>query len=80
MFDLLKYGGREEGVVYPGDVQISVEFTPGAIACPGVTSADTSCNVNISRGVYNLTLTQANDVGVTVDQLLINSELIGSAM
>ncbi|CAI8013195.1 hypothetical protein GBAR_LOCUS8400, partial [Geodia barretti] len=35
--------------------------------CPNVTVADTSCTVTLPRDVYNISITQSNDIGSTAD-------------
>ena len=63
----------EAGVVYPGDVEVSVELSPGPTICSDV--SDNSCTVKVPRGVYNITLNQTNEVGSTLDRLdLIDCE------
>ena len=42
--------------------------------CSTVTATDTSCSVPLPRGVYNVTLTQSNDIGSTVNSSLFDSE------
>ena len=65
----LQYGTEEEGVVYPGEVGVSVDLDPGDIACSGVTAEDTSCTVKITRDDnYTISLTLRNDVGSTTPQ------------
>lgn len=66
----------EEGVVYPGDVEVAVELTDRPTICPDVTAADTSCTVNLPRDIYNISITQSNDIGSTVDSARFDSELV----
>ena len=41
--------------------------------CSYVASADTKCTVDLPRGVYNITLTQTNNIGLsTVDSGLFD--------
>jgi hypothetical protein len=82
-------GQREEGVVYP-DVELSVKLTrtdelasnvTESDPCSEVTAADTSCTVTLPRGIYNVTVTQSNDVGSSVDSNLFDTRrLIVEAM
>ena len=66
MHTVIQYGTEEEGVVYPGEVVVSVDLDPGDITCSGVTADDTSCTVNITRDDnYTVSLTLRNDVGST---------------
>ena len=66
MYTVLQYGAEEEGVVYPGEVGVSVDLDPGDITCSGVTADDISCTVNITRDDdYTVSLTLSNDVGST---------------
>ena len=66
-----QYREREEGVVYPGDVEVVVQVN-GSTICSEVT--DTSCTVDLSRDVYNISITQSNDIGSTVDSSIFDSE------
>ena len=59
-------------MVYPGDVEVVVQVN-GSI-CSDVT--DTSCTVDLPRDVYNISITQSNDIGSTVDSKVIDSELL----
>ena len=78
----MKYEPRE-GVVYP-PIEISVELTkeggiveilPGAMSCSEVTVDDTNCTMYNSRdSVYNITLTQTNELGSTMRWLTADSE------
>ena len=64
----LQYGTKteEEGVVYPGEVEVRVDLDLGDMACSGVTADDISCTVNITRDDnYTVSLTLSNDVGST---------------
>ena len=68
MFAPAQYGTEteEEGVAYPGEVEVRVDLDPGDMACSGVTADDTSCTVNITRDEdYTVSLTLSNDVGST---------------
>ena len=71
-----QYGVVEEGVVYPGDVEVIVELNNGLIICSDVTVADTSCTVTLPRDVYNISITQSNDIGSTVDSAGFDSECV----
>ena len=66
----------EEGVVYPGDVEVIMELNNGPIICYEVTAADTSCTVTLSRDIYNISITQSNDIGSTVDSASFDSECV----
>ncbi|CAI8015503.1 hypothetical protein GBAR_LOCUS9598 [Geodia barretti] len=61
------YGVVEEGVVYPGDVEVVLKLNNGPIICSDVTDANISCTVTLPRDVYNISITQSNDIGSTVD-------------
>ncbi|CAI8026808.1 hypothetical protein GBAR_LOCUS15360 [Geodia barretti] len=63
------YGMRQVGVEYPGETRVRLELSPGGTVCSDVTASDTSCTVLIPRGVYDITLTQTNDIGSTVEHL-----------
>ena len=58
-------------MVYPGDVVVDVQVN-GSTICSGVT--DTSCTVDLPRDVYNISITQSNDIGSTVDSDIFDSE------
>ena len=57
-------------MVYPGDVEVVVHVN--GFACSDVT--DTSCTVDLSRDVYNISITQSNDIDSTVDSGIFDSE------
>ena len=42
MHTVMQYGTEEEGVVYPGKVEVRVDLDPGDIGCSGVTADDIS--------------------------------------
>lgn len=42
--------------------------------CFSVSATDTRCSVSLPRGVYNVTLTQSNEIGSTVNSSLFDSE------
>ena len=68
MHTVMQYGTEteEEGVVYPGEVEVRVDLDPGDMVCSGVTADDISCTVNITRDDnYTVSLTLSNDVGST---------------
>ena len=66
LYNVLQYGAEAEGVVYPGEVVVSIELDPGNIVCSDVATEDTSCTVSItSDDVYTVSLTLRNDVGST---------------
>ena len=75
----LQYGTEteEEGVVYPGEVEVRVDLDPGNMTCSGVTADDISCTVNITRDDnYTVSLTLSNDVGSTQPvESMFNCEL-----
>ena len=63
-----QYGNEtdEEGVVYPGEVEVRVDLDPEAMGCSDVTADDTSCTATITRDEdYTASLTLSNDVGPT---------------
>ena len=53
---------------------MNVKLNNGPVLCPLLTVADTSCTVTLSRDVYNISITQSNDIGSTVDSRVFNSE------
>ena len=61
-------------MVYPGDMKVIVELNNGPIICSEVTAADTSCTVTLPRDIYNISITQSNDIGSTVDSASFDSE------
>ena len=58
-------------MVYPGDVEVVVQAN-GSTICSDVT--DTSCTVDLPRDVYNISITQSNDFGSTVNIEVFDSE------
>ena len=60
-------------MVYP-DVEVVVQAN-GSTICPDVTAADTTCTVDLSRNVYNISITQSNGFGSTVNSGISDSEL-----
>ena len=64
-------------MVYPGDVELVVQVN-GSTICSNVN--DTSCTVDLLRDVYNISITQSNDIGFTVDSKILNSELNNSVI
>ena len=73
-YNYIQYGDKEVGVVYPGDVKVVVELANGTTICTNVTAADTRCIVNLPRDMYNISMTQTNDIGPTVNSGLFDSE------
>ena len=57
-------------MVYP-DVVVVVQVN-GFTICSDVT--DTICTVDLPRDVYNISITQSNDIGSTVDSSIFDSE------
>ena len=66
----------DEGVVYPGDVEVVLKLNNGPVICSDVTVADTSCTVTLPRDIYNISITQSNDIGSTVDSASFDSECV----
>ena len=64
-------------MVYPGDAEVVVELANGPVLCPDLTANDTSCTVTLPRDVYNITITQSNDIGSTVDSANFDSKWHG---
>ena len=57
-------------------VNVSDDTVTGDTICSGVTAADTSCTaMDLPRDVYNISITQSNDIGSTVDHGIFDSEL-----
>ena len=56
-------------------VNVSDDTVAGDTICPGVTAADTSCTVDLPRDVYNISITQSNDIGSTGDSAVFDSKL-----
>ena len=66
-------------MVYPGEMAVSVNNASQTVeqaVCSNLTATDTSCTASLPRGVYNVTLTQTNEIGSTVDYLMVDSELV----
>ncbi|CAI8002963.1 hypothetical protein GBAR_LOCUS3515 [Geodia barretti] len=60
------YGDREEGVIYPGEVNVQVELFPTKTFCLRDTA--TSCTTNSARNdALDITITQTNHIGSTQD-------------
>ena len=70
-----QYGDREMGVVYPGEVEVVVEVINGPTVC-SVTDDATSCTVDLPRDMYNISITQTNDIHSIVDTQVLDSEFI----
>ena len=61
----MKYGDREEGVVYPGE-NVQVELFPTKTFC--LRNTATSCTTNSARNdALDITITQTNRIGLTRD-------------
>ena len=73
-YRFMQYGVAKKGVVYPEDVTVVMELNNGLIVCPYLTANDTSCTVTLPRDVYNISITQSNNIGSTVDSRVINSQ------
>ena len=56
-------------------VNVSDDTLAGDTICSSVTAADTSCTVDLPRDVYNISITQSNDIGSTVDSGIFDSKL-----
>ena len=63
-------------MVYPGDVEVVVELANGPVLCPDLTATDTSCTVTLPRDVYNITITQSNDISSAVDSAGFDSKCL----
>ena len=71
-----QYGDMEDGVVYPGEVEVVVEVVNEKTVCSDLTAADTSCNVTLPRGVYNISISQSNDIGSTAVRYTLDSKCV----
>ena len=58
--------------MYP-DVEVVVKANETTV-CPDVTAADTSCTLTLPRGLYNISITQSNDIGSTTDREVVDSK------
>ena len=65
--------------MYPGGVKMVVELANGVPLCPDVTPSDTSCTVYFPRDIYNISITQSNDIGPTVNSGLFDGEYSGTS-
>ena len=66
----MQVGPQDPGVVYPGEMEVSVELDPGDIACV-MNEDNTSCTATIEiDAVYQVTITQTNGVGATTNNSL----------
>jgi hypothetical protein len=70
------YGILEQGIVYPGDVEVVVELTNGSNICPDVTFADNNCSVTLPRDVYNISISQSNGIGSTVYITMFDTRIL----
>ena len=59
-------------------VNVSDDTVTGDTICSGVTAADISCTVDLPRDVYNISITQSNDIGSAVDSAVFDSKLCTS--
>ena len=59
-------------MVYP-DVVVVVQVN-GSTICSDVTTTDTSCTVDLPRDVYNISITQSNDIGSSADRGIFDSK------
>ena len=63
--------------MYPEvDIRLKVNSSDNTVTgdtiCSGVT--DTSCTVDLPRDVYNISITQSNDIGSIVDSGIFDSK------
>ena len=72
--NIMQYGDKNNGVVYPGYVEVLVQAN-GSMICANATASDTSCTVNLPRDVYNISITQYNDIGSSTNSFVLESEL-----
>ena len=66
-------------MAYPGNVEVGLEVNNGPSACSDVTADVTSCTLDLPRDIYNISITQTNDIGSTVDSKVLNSESIAQS-
>jgi hypothetical protein len=59
-------------VLYPGGMEVHVRLSPGDLTF--CVTSDTSCTGNLARNSFNITYTQINDIGLTVDHHTIDSK------
>ena len=72
----VQYGTEEEGVIYPGDVEVTVDLDPEAVGCSDVTADDTSCIATITNNAnYTVSLTVTNDLNAATVQKTFDCEL-----
>ena len=66
-------------MAYPGNVEVGLEVNNGPSTCSDVTADVTSCTLDLPRDVYNISITQTNDFGSTMDSKVLNSECIAQS-
>ena len=64
MHNIIVQSEQRKGVVYPGDVEVTVELN-SSIICPNISLSGVFSCMDIARGVYNVTINQTNDIGST---------------
>jgi hypothetical protein len=61
-------------VLYPGGMEVHVRLSPGDLTF--CVTSDTSCTGNLARNSFNITYTQINDIGLTVDHHTIDTRVL----
>ena len=72
----VQYGTEEEGVIYPGDVEVTVDLGFEGVGCSDVTADDISCIATITNNTnYTVSLTVTNDLSSVTVQKKFDCEL-----
>ena len=63
-------------MIYPGDVEVTVDLDPEVVGCSDVTADDTSCIATITNNAnYTVSLTVTNDINSATLQKTFDCEL-----
>ena len=72
----VQYGAEEKGVIYPGDVEVTVDLDPEVVGCSDATVDDTSCIATITNNAnYTVSLTVINDLNSATLQKTFDCKL-----
>ena len=71
----VQYGTEEEGVIYPGEVEVTVDLDPEVVGCSDVTADDISCIATITTNAnYTVSLTVTNNLNAATVQQTFDCE------
>ena len=72
-----QYGTKEKGVIYPGEMEVSVDLHPDAMGCSNLTVENTDCTATItSNDNYTVSLTVTNDLDSVMTMMAFDCEFI----